>query len=102
MFHGLFMGDAPRSVPRIPLKNFLFFSEKCIAICITFAIIKSGGAKMKERKKASITFRLQPVLKQRFEKALQREGITQSQFFVAKILEFCEESERREKDGDNT
>lgn len=53
---------------------------------------------MKELKKSAITFRVQPQLKQRFQKALEREGITQSQFFVAKILEFCEESEARAKE----
>jgi antitoxin component of RelBE/YafQ-DinJ toxin-antitoxin module len=55
---------------------------------------------MKELKKAAITFRVQPQLKQRFQKALEREGITQSQFFVAKILEFCEESERRRRENE--
>jgi antitoxin component of RelBE/YafQ-DinJ toxin-antitoxin module len=55
---------------------------------------------MKELKKAAITFRVQPQLKQRFQQALEREGITQSQFFVAKILEFCEESERRRRENE--
>lgn len=76
----------------------MYLFEKGIAICSTFVIIESGGAQMKELKKSAITFRVQPQLKQRFQKALEREGITQSQFFVAKILEFCEESEARAKE----
>lgn len=54
-----------------------------------------------ERKKAAITFRIQPQLKQRFNEALKREGIGQSQFFIAKILEFCEWSESKVKRRDN-
>lgn len=52
---------------------------------------------MKERKQEAITFRIQPQLKSRFKQALDREGIGQSQFFVAKILEFCEQSESKQK-----
>jgi hypothetical protein len=52
-------------------------------------------AKVGGTKNEAITFRVQAKLKKRFQKALESEGIGQTQFFVAKMIEFCEKVEAK-------
>jgi hypothetical protein len=52
-------------------------------------------AKVGGTKKEAITFRVHAKLKERFQKALEREGLGQTQFFVSKMQEFCERSEAK-------
>ncbi|UWE05324.1 hypothetical protein [Laceyella sacchari] len=56
-------------------------------------------AKVNDTKKEAINFRVHAKLKQRFQEALKSEGLGQTQFFVAKMQEFCERVEA--KNGKN-
>lgn len=51
--------------------------------------------KQKESKTGTIHFRIHENLKARLQQALELEGVSQTQFFVARILEFCEQSEKK-------
>lgn len=50
---------------------------------------------MTVKKDERIQFRLSKTLKDRFEICLEHEGLTESDFFLARIQSFCENTERK-------